>query len=110
MTLHRITLIVLFLSLWAGVSQATSLSDTLYVDQSITGRATVSADGTIIAHSDTVKTTGYLLLVGHQGVTLQRDIDVQLGGTLIIRTGTPPRIRYTYDASGNRVRRERITQ
>ena len=106
---YRKTIVVLLLLSFTRGSYASITSDTLYVNQSVSGRATVSTDGTIIAHSDTVKTTGDLLMAG-QGVTIQNNFEVQLGGTLFIRTGTPPRIRFTYDASGNRVRREKVSQ
>lgn len=107
---YRSTLAVLLLLLCTGAARAAITSDTLYVNQSVGGHVAVSANGTITAYSDTVMSAGILILSGHQGVTLQQNIDVQLGGTLIIKTGTPPRIIYTYDACGNRVRREKETQ
>ena len=107
---YRKTFVALFFSLWVGTGNAIVTSDTLYVNHSVGGHVTVSAEGTITAEFDTVRSSGVLILSGHQGVQLQKNIDVQLGGTLIIRTGTPPRIKYFYDASGNRIRREEETQ
>jgi len=103
-------IVLLLLVLCTRSAYATGTSDSIYANQNVRGRITVSVDGSITARYDTISPNGHLTLAGQQGVTLQRDVNVQLGGTLIIRTGTPPRIRYTYDASGNRIRREKETQ
>lgn len=107
---YKKALAALFLVWNTGTTHAMLTSDTLYINQSVGGHVIVNVDGTIIARSDTVKSAGKLILVGRQGVTLQNNIDVRLGGAMIIQTGTPSRIIYTYDASGNRVRREKNTQ
>lgn len=110
MTQRKKTIIALLLALYGGTAHATALTDTLFVNQSVSGNVTVSVNGNIYAQSDTVTTTGNLTLIGQESVTLNNNVEVQLGGVLIIRTGIPPRIIYTYDASGNRIRREKETQ
>lgn len=103
-------LTALFLAACSGVAYATMPSDTIYNNQLIISRVKIIVDGSINAQSDTVTSTGHLTLIGQQGVSLLNNIDVQLGGTLFIMAGTIPCVRYTYDASGNRIRREKETQ
>lgn len=97
------------LALCAETANATG-TDSIYVNQNVRGRITVSVDGSITARYDTISSNGSLTLIGQQGVTLQRNFNVGLGGTLLIRTGTPPRIKYIYDASGNRITRKKDSQ
>ena len=110
MRTERKFIATLLLTLCIGTNHATEVSDSIYENRTVSGRVTINVDGSIIARSDTIVSNGCLTLVGQQGVTLQQNIDVQLGGMLIIHAGTPPRIRYSYDASGNRIRREKETQ
>lgn len=107
---RKIILTALFLAFLVVATNATTPTDTLYSNHSVSERVRLIVDGSINAQSDTVTSTGHLTLIAQQGVSLLNNIDVQLGGTLVIMTGTIPCVRYTYDASGNRVRREKEPQ
>lgn len=107
---RKIILTALLLAFLIVATYATTPTDTLYNNHSVSERVRLIVDGSINAQSDTVTSTGHLTLVAQQGVSLLNNIDVQLGGTLVIMTGTIPCVRYTYDACGNRVRREKEPQ
>lgn len=107
---RKTMLTALLLAIPIVATYATTPTDTLYNNHSVSNRVRLITDGCINAQSDTVTSTGHLTLIAQQGVSLLNNIDVQLGGTLVIMTGTIPCVRYTYDASGNRVRREKEPQ
>lgn len=71
--------------------------------------STVSIQGRhVLTSSDvTVTSTGDLKLSAPDGVEITGPFTVQLGGILQVNGGRQWLIRYTYDNSGNRIRREK---
>lgn len=88
-------------------TQATEISDSIYANQTVSTTISVNTSENLQSQSVTVTPEGRLTLTSLHKVTLNGNVQVQAGGVLVIRTGQPPRIIYTYDASGNRTRREK---
>lgn len=66
---------------------------------------------TVLSSQDvTIINTGDLKLNGPQGVYIPKDFEVVLGGKLQMNGGLQYGIVFTYDASGNRIRRNRFYQ
>ena len=78
-------------------------------NQTITTDSVVVHGRTLLTSQDVVVTnTGHLTLNGPQGVLITSDFEVQLGGTLELNGGLQYVIAFSYDASGNRIRREKM--
>jgi hypothetical protein len=106
MTPFRTYLILPFFACAMQV-QAKELSDSIYSNHSVNTNVNVNTKKALQVNSVMVTQKGSLRLTSQQSVTLNNNFQVQLGGTLIIQTGKPPRIKYTYDNSGNRTKREK---
>lgn len=90
---------------------AEEASDTLYYqNKTVSGTAYVQSASPIVSKNVTVSSTGQLNISSLSCVAIGQTFTVQLGGVLNIRTGQPQRIRYTYDACGNRTTRETINE
>ena len=88
--------------------QAEEASDSvIYSNHIVSTDINISTRKAIQVKSVTVTPKGNLRLMGMQGVTLDQNLLVQPGGTFVIQTGKPPRIKYSYDACGNRIKREK---
>lgn len=83
--------------------------DSVDTYQHQTVSSTVSVQGRhVLTSSDvTVTSTGDLKLTAPDGVEINGPFTVQLGGILQVNGGRQWLIRYTYDNSGNRIRREK---
>lgn len=88
-------------------ASATETSDSIYANQIISTTISVNTSQKLQAQSVTVTPEGRLTMTSLQSVTINTNFEVNIGGTLVIRTGQSPRIKYTYDACGNRTRREK---
>ena len=84
-------------------------SDTVsYHNQTVEGLTYVISSNAMIVSNVTVAPTGQLTLTANSSITINPSFNVQIGGVLNIMAGESPRIQYSYDASGNRTRREII--
>ena len=81
-----------------------------YQNQTVTGVVYVKSNDVIISNNVTVSDTGQLNLTANTTVSITPSFVVNVGGILNINTGVPPRIQYSYDASGNRTQREPVTE
>lgn len=92
-------------------TSAEEASDTLYYqNKTVSGTAYVQNAPPIVTKNITVSSTGQLNISSLSSVTIGKTLTVRLGGVLNIKTGQPQRIRYTYDACGNRITRENINE
>ena len=82
---------------------------TVYTNQTVSTEVIVHSQDPMSVSNVTVTPTGRLTLIDPNGVVLNGGTTVNVGGTLNIYTDQVLRIRYAYDASGNRVRREKDT-
>lgn len=95
------------LLLLCSITMNAEQMDTVYYqNKTVSGVVYVKSNDAIISNNVTVSNTGQLNLTANTTVNITPSFVVNLGGVLNINTGVPPRIRYTYDASGNRTRRE----
>lgn len=76
-------------------------------NQTVTTEVTVQGRTVLTSQSVTVTNTGQLTLNGPQGVLIPQDFEVNSGGSLLLNGGLQYAINFTYDASGNRIRREK---
>ena len=80
--------------------------DTLQ-DQVIDSVVFVQSGGQLTVNNVTVTPAGKLTAMGRSGVVLNGPFEVQLGGRLELKVRLQHTVRYSYDASGNRVLRRR---
>ena len=90
------------------ILQADEPGDSIDIYQNQTVSNTVVLQGrTILTLANiTVSSTGSLTASSPDGIVISGTLNVQLGGELELNGGQQFRIRYTYDASGNRTRRK----
>ncbi len=81
-----------------------------FSNQTVTTDTIVQGRTLLTSQNVTVTSTGHLTLNGPQGVLIPSSFEVQLGGTLELNGGLQYAIIFTYDASGNRIRREKKFQ
>ena len=76
-------------------------------NQTITTEVAVQGRTVLTSQSVTVTNTGQLTLNGPQGVLIPQDFEVNSGGSLLLNGGLQYAVTFTYDASGNRIKREK---
>lgn len=76
-------------------------------NQTVETEVTVQGRTVLTSQSVTVTNTGQLTLNGPQGVLIPQDFKVNSGGSLMLNGGLQYAVTFTYDASGNRIRREK---
>lgn len=105
---HRLvlTMIGLFLAFGCRAEEVADSVDT-FNDQTVTTEITVQGRTVLSSQGVTVTNNGQLTLNGPQGILVPHDLLVQTGGTLLMNGGLQYAISFTYDASGNRIRREK---
>ena len=106
--LLRITVCVAGLAITL-CSQAEELNDSVdtFNNQTVTTEIVVQGRTVLSSQGVTVTNTGQLTLNGPQGILVPQNLEVQSGGTLLMNGGLQYAITFTYDASGNRIRREK---
>lgn len=77
-------------------------------NQTVTTETVVQGRTLLSSQNVTVTNTGHLTLNGPQGVVIPQGFEVQLGGMLEINGGLQYALKFIYDASGNRIRREKM--
>jgi hypothetical protein len=83
--------------------------DTLQ-DQVIDSVVFVQSGGQLTVNNVTVTPAGKLTAMGRSGVVLNGPFEVQLGGRLELKVRLQHTVRYSYDASGNRISRRKSTE
>ena len=96
------------LSLFASVAGATEPGDSTdtYQNQTVSTDVFVQGRNTLTMSNVTVTPTGNLTANSPGSIVVNSPFKVQQGGTLLLTVGHPYRIRYTYDAAGNRTKRK----
>ena len=77
-----------------------------YQNQTVSTEVFVQGHTTLNISNVTVTSSGELTANAPAGIVINSPFEVQLGGTLDLSVGHPYRIRYTYDAAGNRTNRK----
>lgn len=101
-----LTMIGLFLAFGSKAEEVSDSVDT-FNNQTVTAEIAVQGRTVLSSQGVTVTNTGQLTLNGPQGVLIPCDFVVETGGTLMINGGLQYSISFTYDASGNRIRRKK---
>ncbi len=96
------------LPLFAAPVCATEMGDSTdtFQNQTVSTEVFVQGHTTLTIGSVTVTQTGGLTANAPDNIVINAPFEVQNGGTLELTVGHPYRIRYTYDAAGNRTRRK----
>lgn len=79
----------------------------VYQNHTVTGFVCVQGRNEITVQNVTVTNTGHLKISAPAGIVVTAPFTVNLGGILELNGGMQNAIRYTYDASGNRIKREK---
>jgi hypothetical protein len=93
-----------------GHAEESSDSVDVYSYQSVYTEVTVQGRDTLTSHHVSVIDTGKLTLNGPKGVFIPSDFHVNTGGVLSVNGGMQYAINFFYDASGNRIRRQKKTE
>lgn len=90
-------------------ANATESGDSIdtYQNQTVSTEVFVQGRDVLTSNNVTVTPTGHLTMTAPNGISINGTFEVQLGGLLELNGGRQHHIRYTYDASGNRVLRRR---
>lgn len=102
-----ITLFSLFISLKIANAQVVIDTTGVFVDKQVSNTIMVLSNDTLVARRINVIPNGHLTLIGGEGVVVDCDFEVGLGGILEIYGGNPFAVKYIYDACGNRTQRRR---
>lgn len=107
--MRSICIIILSLCVSDVLGQGYVAPDTLdsYAGYSVTGRKSIYSFQRLQTHDIVVENGGDLMLTGEDGVSVTGPFSVKLGGNLQLNGTNQYRLKYHYDASGNRVRRRR---
>lgn len=91
---------------------ATELGDSIdtFQNQTVSTTLTLQGRNTVTMNNVTVTPTGHLTVSAPRGVIIPANFEVQLGGTLYLDGQLKNFIRFYYDASGNRIRRQQSTE
>ena len=96
-----------FLSVHAQADETPDSVDT-FNNKLVTTEVTVQGRTVLTSQNVVVGDTGNLTMNGPQGIYISQNFNVSLGGTLQLNGGLQYGLSFTYDASGNRIRREEI--
>ena len=99
------------LLLLCSITMNAELTDSVdvYQNQTVNGVVVVQGRNLLSVQNVTVTNTGRLKLSAPGGISVTGPLTVVLGGELEMNGGMQYAIRYTYDTSGNRIRREKVT-
>ena len=109
--IHKFILlaIVLFPSMSTKAQEINDSVD-IYANHVVSNQVIVQGRNILTSHDVTVTNTGDLKLSSPNGINITNNFTVNLGGVLELNGGMQYAIRYTYDATGNRTRRQRNNQ
>ena len=101
-----LTSFALLLALNTIASEVNDSIDT-YQNQTVNNQVEVQGRDVLTGKNITVNPTGSLKLSAPNGIVISESLNVELGGMLELNGGRQWLVRYTYDAAGNRIRRQR---
>ena len=79
----------------------------VYVNQTVDSRVVIQGRDTLKSHDITVTSTGDLRMSAPNGIIITAPFTVELGGKLELNGGRQYHVLYSYDLSGNIVRRKK---
>ena len=93
----------------ALIAKAEEVPDSVdtFNNQTVSTEVVVQGRTILTSQNVTVTSTGQLTLNGPQGIIIPHDFVVNSGGTLKLNGGLQYAVIFSYDASGNRIRREK---
>jgi hypothetical protein len=93
----------------AFICRAEEVPDSVdtFNNQTVATEITVQGRTVLTSQNVTVTNTGQLTLNGPQGIYIPQSFEVNRGGSLTLNGGLQFAVTFTYDASGNRIRREK---
>ena len=97
---------IFLLSAPVMAQQANDSVDT-YQNHTVSTTVSVQGRNTLTVSDVTVTSTGHLKITAPAATIVTDNLTVQLGGTLEINGSRQYFIKFTYDAAGNRLRREK---
>ena len=97
---------IFLLSAPVMAQQANDSVDT-YQNHTVSTTVSVQGRNTLTVSDVTVTSTGHLKITAPAAPIVTGNLTVQLGGTLEINGSRQYFIKFTYDAAGNRLRREK---
>lgn len=103
----RLTLVALSLLLAMNTTAEVNDSIDTYQNQTVNNQVEVQGRDVLTVNNVTVNSTGHLKLSSPNGIVIPAGLTVELGGILELNGGRQWLVRYTYDAAGNRIRRQR---
>lgn len=80
-----------------------------FENQTVSSQRSVLGCSTLTTRNITVTSSGNLTLTASENITLNPTFEVRAGGTLYVYCEKPKQMIFTYDASGNRIRRQVAT-
>lgn len=98
--------LILLSAISAKAQQANDSVDT-YQNHTVSTIVSIQGRDTLTVSDVIVTSTGHLKLTAPAATVVTNNLNVQLGGTLEINGGRQYFIKFTYDAAGNRIRREK---
>ena len=106
------TLMSVVLIMCSVTAHATEVGDSIdtFQNQTVSTTLTLQGRNTVTMNNVTVTPTGHLTVTAPRGVMIPANFEVQLGGTLYLDGQLKNFIRFYYDASGNRIRRQHSTE
>lgn len=109
--IHKFILLamVLFPSMSTKAQEVNDSVD-VYASHVVSSHVEVQGRNILTSYDVTVTNTGNLKLSSPNGIDITNNFSVNLGGVLELNGGMQYAIRYTYDATGNRTRRQRNNQ
>lgn len=108
MKTRPILLLLLCLSTFQLEAKAQSVDSTrIFTDRTVATKVLVQSSDTILSRNVSIISGGHLILIAPQKITIDKNFEVAVGGSLELYGGTPFYIQYQYDASGNRIRRKK---
>lgn len=102
-------LTALLLFFYSGLAHAIETNDSVdaYQNQTVTNQVVVQGRTVLSTNNVTVTSTGDLKMYSPGGIIVTGPFIVELGGALELNGGMQYAIRYSYDTTGNRTKRQR---
>lgn len=109
MKLRKKILTALVLFFYSGLAHAVETNDSVdvYQNQTVTNQVVVQGRTVLSTNNVTVTSTGDLKMFSPDGINVTGPFIVEFGGVLELNGGLQYAIRYSYDATGNRTKRQR---
>lgn len=105
----RILFLFVLLPVFCTSAKAQSQTGTtsIFTNKVVANDQTAYSNDTIKVENVTVVPNGKLTLIGAKGVTIEKEFEVEFGGSLNIYGGKPFAVEFRYDAYGNRILRKK---